>query len=77
MAKDLGGIDLNAANMGLDVTNEGAGVTMTCDPAMLAEFQKGNFSGVEGIILRIVPLASPFPLLGMAEDVQDEHLVHL
>ncbi len=60
-----GGIDLNARNMGLEVARDGKGVDMKFDPAMVAEFQKGDFTGVEGIILRIVPLQSPFQVLGM------------
>ncbi len=63
--QDLGGIDLNARNMGLEVARDGKGVDMKFDPAMVAEFQKGDFTGVEGIILRIVPLQSPFQALGM------------
>jgi len=60
-----GGIDLNAKNMGLDVTKDGQGIEMKFDPAMVAEFQKGNFTGVEGIILKIVPIQSPLPILGL------------
>ncbi|MBF0479306.1 MAG: hypothetical protein HQL26_07460 [Candidatus Omnitrophica bacterium] len=60
-----GGIDLNAKNMGLDISKEGKGVQMTVDPAMVAEFQKGNFTGVEGIILRIIPIQSPLPIMGL------------
>jgi len=51
-----GGIDLTPRNMAMDITKEGKGIEMTLDPAMLAEFQKGNFTGVQGIILRIVPI---------------------
>ncbi len=58
-----GGIDLNAKNMSLDVS--GQGIDMKFDPAMVAEFQKGNFTGVEGIILRIVPIQSPLSLFGL------------
>ena len=54
-----------ARNMGLEVARDGKGVDMKFDPAMVAEFQKGDFTGVEGIILRIVPLQSPFQVLGM------------
>ncbi|MEI8012987.1 MAG: hypothetical protein WCI27_11020, partial [Candidatus Omnitrophota bacterium] len=64
-----GGIDLNARNMGLDVDKDGKGVDMKFDPAMIAEFQQGNFTGVEGIILRIVPLQSPLPILGLDANV--------
>ncbi|MFH0753124.1 MAG: hypothetical protein V2A70_00995 [Candidatus Omnitrophota bacterium] len=64
-----GGIDLNANNMGLDVAKDGKGVQMPFDPAMVAEFRQGDFSGVEGIILRIVPIESPLPLLGLERSV--------
>jgi hypothetical protein len=37
---------------------------MKFDPEMLAEFQKGNYAGIEGVILRIVPLQSPLSILG-------------
>ena len=63
--KAPGGIDLNAQNMGLDVSKGGKGIEMNFDPAMIAEFRQGNFTGVEGIILRIVPLPSPLPILGL------------
>ncbi len=60
-----GGIDLNAKKMDLDVARDGKGVEMTFDPAMVAEFRKGNFTGVEGIILKIVPIENPQALLGL------------
>ncbi len=63
--KAPGGIDFNAKNMGLDVTKDGKGIEMKFDPAMVAEFQNGNFAGVEGVILRIVPIQSPLPMLGL------------
>ncbi|HSV43409.1 MAG TPA: hypothetical protein VLJ10_02540, partial [Candidatus Bathyarchaeia archaeon] len=62
-----GGIDLNANGMEMDLTKEGRGIEMTFDPAMVAEFEKGNFTGVEGIILQIIPLVSPLPLLGLSD----------
>ena len=42
-----GGIELNARKMGLEVGRDGGGVKMTVDSAMVAEFQKGNFTGAE------------------------------
>jgi len=53
-----GGINLNARNMGLEVDKTKA-MTVPFDPAMLAEFQKGNFTGLEAVILGIVPISSP------------------
>ncbi|NTV30289.1 MAG: hypothetical protein HGA80_09435 [Candidatus Omnitrophica bacterium] len=72
--KAPGGIDLNAKKMGLDVTRDGKGVDIKFDPAQVAEFQKGNFTGVQGIILRIVPVASPLQLLGLETEPSPDQL---
>ncbi|MBF0521685.1 MAG: UDP-glucose 4-epimerase GalE [Candidatus Omnitrophica bacterium] len=63
--KAPGGIDLNAKNLKMDVSKDGKGVEFKFDPAMVAEFQKGNFTGVVPVIIRITPIESPFPLLGL------------
>lgn len=60
-----GGIDLNAKNMEMDLAKEGKGVEMKLDPAMLAEFQQGNFTGVKGVILSIVAIQNPLAMLGL------------
>ncbi|MEI8011833.1 MAG: hypothetical protein WCI27_05045, partial [Candidatus Omnitrophota bacterium] len=60
-----GGIDINSNNMTLDVAREGAGVAMTLDPAMVARFERGDFSGVVPVILKVTPISSPMLLLGM------------
>ncbi len=72
-----GGIDLNAKNMGLDITKDAQGVAVKFpargwsafggNPAMVAEFQKGDFSGVIPVILRITPLNSVLPILGLED----------
>ncbi len=62
-----GGIDLNAKNMGLDVAKEGSGVDIKFDPAMVAEFQRGDFSGIAPLIIRIVPITSALPILGLGK----------
>ncbi len=67
-----GGIDLNSKNMSLDVAKDGQGIEMKFDPAMVAEFQKGNFTGVEGVILRIVPIQSPLLILGLETNQEDK-----
>lgn len=54
-----GGIDLNARHMGLDVARDGKGVEMELDPAMIADFQRGDFSGVVPFIIRIIPVQDP------------------
>ncbi|MBF0483879.1 MAG: hypothetical protein HQL25_04140 [Candidatus Omnitrophica bacterium] len=70
-----GGIELNGNKMGLDVIKNGSPSTrpdglaqdepFRFNPAMVAEFQKGNLLGVEGIILRIISIPSPLPMLGL------------
>ncbi len=60
-----GGIDLNAKNMGLDVTKDGNGVEIKFDPAMVAEFQQGDFSGIVPVIIRITPIDNVLPILGL------------
>ena len=57
-----GGIDLNAKNMGLDVAKDGKGIEMKLDPAMVVDFQRGDFSGVVPVILQIIPIQNPLPV---------------
>ena len=61
-----GGIDLNGKNLALDVTREGKGIELKLDPAMVARFECGDFTGVVPVILKVTPLSSPLPLLGMS-----------
>ncbi|MEI8012234.1 MAG: hypothetical protein WCI27_07130 [Candidatus Omnitrophota bacterium] len=61
-----GGIDLNAKKMDLEVAKDGKGVAMTFDPAMVAEFKRGDFTGVEGVILNIVTITNPLTLFGLS-----------
>jgi len=59
-----GGIDLSAKNMDLTVAKEGQGIKINSS-IMIAEFQKEKLTGVEGIILRIIPIKSPLTSLGL------------
>ncbi|GEM_PF-3341196 len=60
-----GGIDINGKNLNLDVAREGQGIEMKLNPVMVAQFQRGDFSGVVPVILKVTPIASPLPLLGL------------
>ena len=60
-----GGIDLNAKHLGLDVENENDNFKMKLNLAMIAEFKRGNFSGIVPIIIRITMITSPLTSLGM------------
>ena len=71
-----GGIELNAKKMGLEVGKDGKGVEIKYDAAMIAEFQRGNFTGVEAFILRITPIQSALPILGFESPVDDKKLAY-
>lgn len=58
-SEDLGGIALNGKKMGIDIAKDGKAVEIKFDQAIVAEFQKGNFSGVEGKILEIISIQNP------------------
>ena len=60
-----GGIDLNAKNLSLDITKDGKGIEAKFDSSMIAEFQRGDFSGIVPVIIRITPIASALPILGL------------
>ncbi len=49
-----GGIDLNSGN--LNMQSQGQKVSITFDPAMIAQFRRGDFSGVRIQILDVVPV---------------------
>ncbi|MBF0386231.1 MAG: hypothetical protein HQL20_00080 [Candidatus Omnitrophica bacterium] len=70
-----GGIELNAKRMGLEVAKDGKGVNMTIDPAMVADFERGDFSGVVPVILQIVPIRNPLVTLGLGGDAPAEKLI--
>jgi phosphomannomutase len=67
-----GGIDLNAKHLNLQ--SEGEKVNITFDPAMIAQFQRGDFSGVRIQILDVVPI-NLMPLLGLREEKAPQRLV--
>ncbi|MBF0330683.1 MAG: GGDEF domain-containing protein [Candidatus Omnitrophica bacterium] len=55
-ALPVGGIDLNARKMGLDIEKVGPGMAMTFDPAMLLKFRSVDFTGVVPVILKVAPI---------------------
>jgi hypothetical protein len=59
MSVTPGGIDLNAGRMSLDVQGNGSASAVITDQALAGEFVKDGLAGVEGVILRIVPLKDP------------------
>ena len=60
-----GGIDLNSR--GLKMESEGQKVNITFDAAMVAQFKRGDFSGVRFRVLDVEPI-NLMPMLGLKED---------
>ena len=58
-----GGIDLNSKNMRMDV--DGQKIDIKFDPAMIAEFKQGDFSGVHPVIISIQPMTDLSQFLGL------------
>jgi hypothetical protein len=65
MQDTVGGIDLDAGNMSLDVARQGRGIEMKLDPALLAKFRRGDFSGIVPHIVSVTQVASPGLILGI------------
>ncbi len=53
-----GGIDFNGKNLTLDVARDGNGSETKFDPAMVAHFEGGDFTGFVPIILKVTPLGN-------------------
>jgi hypothetical protein len=66
-----GGIDLNSRNLKME--SEGQKVNITFDAAMIAQFRRGDFSGVKIQILDVTPI-NLMPLLGLKEDEESGQL---
>ncbi|MBF0619546.1 MAG: hypothetical protein HQL19_05205, partial [Candidatus Omnitrophica bacterium] len=56
-----GGIDMNAAQ---GLTASGDAVSLTFDQAMIANFKRGDFSGITPVIVNIAPVTNLQMLLG-------------
>ena len=62
---DLGGIDLNARHMRLDVVKDAQGAVMKFDQVIIADFQRGDFLGIVPVIVRVTTVKNPLVFLGM------------
>ncbi|MBF0512123.1 MAG: hypothetical protein HQL13_07345 [Candidatus Omnitrophica bacterium] len=65
--KDPGGIDLNSKHMGLEVSHDGGDFAMHVDPALIEEFKRGHFSGLEAFIVKVTEINSVLPMMGLKE----------
>ena len=61
---DNGGIDLNSRNLNLQ--SSGQKVNIAFDQDMIAQFKRGDFSGVRFQVIDVVPI-NLMPLLGFIE----------
>ena len=68
-----GGIDFNARNMQLNVGGEE--IKFHFNPAMVAQFESGDFSGVVPVIIQITPIQNPLSLSGINPGKEEEALV--
>ncbi|MBF0522632.1 MAG: hypothetical protein HQL24_06210 [Candidatus Omnitrophica bacterium] len=73
--KNPGGIDLNAKNLQMNISKDGKGVEFKFDPKMVEQFKRGDFTGVVPVIIRITPISSPFPLLGL--EIPEEKAIEI
>ena len=60
-----GGIDLNAKTMSLDISRTAASAAIRMDQSAFDGFEDNLFSGLQGIIIRIVPVENPAVFLGV------------
>ena len=67
-AMNPGGIELNAKNLDMDVSKDGRGVEMKLAPGSADELLRGDFTGVVPVIIRITPIESLLPVLGIADE---------
>jgi len=61
-----GGIDMNAQKM--QMNEKGQKIDMLFDQAMMAQFKRGDFSGLTPVIFNITPIANPSLLLGLDQE---------
>ncbi len=65
LAKENGGIDLNSRTLNME--SSGDKVNITFNQAMVAQFRRGDFSGVRIKILDVMPI-NLIPLLGLRKE---------
>ncbi len=67
---EVGGIDLNSANMGMIIQKDAnGGVQVTFDPALIERIKIQGIQSVEPIIINITPIADVRPLLGLGSEL--------
>lgn len=65
-----GGIDLNPANLRIEINKENGGVHVEFDPKLLEEIRSRGIEGFIPIIINIQPMESVLPLLSQNAEVQ-------
>ncbi len=73
-----GGIDLNTSSgMQWKDSKDGSGVEMNVDPAMIARIEREGIDWLSPEILKMTPITSIWPLVGLQAPAQQEHLAKL
>jgi hypothetical protein len=60
-----GGIDLNTRGMHWSIGKDGQSVEMNIDPAMIARIKREGIDSLSPVILRVTPIQSLWPILGL------------
>ena len=60
--------------MNWKVSKDGNGVEMNVDPALIARIQREGINWLSPVILRMTPVASVWPLVGLQAPVQAQVL---
>ena len=74
LSKIQGGINLNSSSLKME--SEGQKVNITFNAAMIAQFRRGDFSGVRIKVLDVTPI-NLMPLLGLKEEETPGHLAQV
>ncbi len=48
----------------MDLRTHGGQINVAFDPAMLAQFQKGNFAGIRPEIIQLTQMPGPLEIMG-------------
>ena len=67
---------MNTTNMGMTVTRDAnGGVKISVDPAMIERVRREGIQSLTPVIFSVTPVASIWPLLGLAAPRKEEELL--
>ena len=72
-----GGIDLNPANLKIEINKENGGLNVEFDPKLLEEIRQQGIRGFIPVIINVQPLKSALPLLSQNADASQMQLTSI